>query len=95
MKISLTRLSVPLRFRPLVRIDLDAKNSIHIHETGKFKYQFRPVVFIEVLQDMNDRLLSVGGTIESIDTEKNRLCSDGACTTFLMQKTMMNISTLT
>lgn len=52
----------------VLRIDMDAKKSIHIHQTGNFKYKFRPVVFVDALHDIKERILSVSGTIESIDT---------------------------
>jgi hypothetical protein len=53
----------------VVLLDLDANKSIMIHPTSSGKYQFRPVVFVKVLDRIHTRLVSVNGVIESINTE--------------------------
>ncbi len=49
----------------VVRIDFDAKKSIHIHSASS-KYKLRPVIFVTIINDFKDHLLSVKGRIESI-----------------------------
>lgn len=36
----------------VIEIDIDAKKSIHLHETGNGKYQFRPVIFVDIGESM-------------------------------------------
>jgi len=52
----------------VVRIDFDAKKSIHIHPASS-KYKLRPVIFVTILSDFAERLISVKGRIESIRPE--------------------------
>ncbi|GEM_PF-1079964 len=53
----------------VLRLDLDAEKSILIHLSSAFKYQFRPVVFVEVLDKMIERTIFVDGEVVSISTE--------------------------
>ncbi len=55
----------------LVSLDCDAEKSIFIHISNPNDpvYQFRPVVFVNVLRDFDTRLVSVRGEVVSIDTE--------------------------
>ncbi len=53
-----------------LEIDLDVEKSIHAHQTGNGKYQFRPVVFVRVVRDLFDgRLVRLHGFIEDIDLD--------------------------
>jgi hypothetical protein len=52
-----------------VLMDFDAKKSVKITETGSGKFILRPVVFVEVLNDLSDKKVQVEGRIVSIDSE--------------------------
>jgi len=62
----------------LIQLDMDAEKSIHAHMTGNgMKYQFRPVVFVDILTTgAPGRLVRLTGTIEDIvsDPESFQLC---------------------
>jgi hypothetical protein len=61
----------------VVEIDMDANKSIHVHETGSGKYQFRPVVFVDVITEaLFGKLVRLHGVIEDIDPEDRefKLC---------------------
>jgi len=61
-----------------IQIDMDANKSVHIVGNGAGKYQFRPVVFITVINSaITDRLVKLQGDIDSIDTsdESFKLCN--------------------
>lgn len=53
----------------IIRLDCDAEKSIFIHVSNPKDpvYQFRPVIFVEIQNDMDTRLASVRGEIISID----------------------------
>jgi hypothetical protein len=52
----------------MVEIDIDAEKSIHIVETGNGKYQFRPVVFVNILSDgVSGKLVRIHGIIADLD----------------------------
>ena len=55
----------------LLQIDIDAKKAIHIVKKGsKDEYNFRPVVFVDVLTtDFSGKLVRVFGLIKEIDDE--------------------------
>jgi hypothetical protein len=53
----------------VVRLDLDANKSILIHLSSESMYQFRPVVFVEVLDKLPARAVFVDGEIASINPE--------------------------
>lgn len=60
-----------------VQLDVDANKSIHIVETGNEKYQFRPVVFVDIITDaFKERFVKLHGVIADIDDEDRefRLC---------------------
>jgi hypothetical protein len=62
-----------------LQLDMDAGNSIHIVQTGnKTTYNFRPVVFIDVInQSFTGRLVRLEGTIADVDaTEQTLLLCD-------------------
>jgi hypothetical protein len=53
-----------------VQLDIDANKSIHIVETGNEKYQFRPVVFVDIITDaFKERFVKLHGVIADIDDE--------------------------
>lgn len=59
----------------VIQIDLDLARSIHTVLTGNSTYRFRPVVFIQVLdQRANLRLAHVFGRIDQLDGETFELC---------------------
>ncbi len=61
-----------------IQIDMDANKSIHIVGNGKDKYQFRPVVFIDIVTDtFVDRYVQLHGDITMLDTtdESFKLCN--------------------
>ena len=65
----------------VIQIDMDANKSIHIVETGSDKYQFRPVVFVDVIGgQFPGKFLRVHGVIGDIDdtTQKFSLCKSVA-----------------
>ncbi len=53
----------------VIQIDMDAEKSIHIVETGSGnRYQFRPVVFVDVIDDSyQGKYIRVHGTIGEVD----------------------------
>lgn len=54
----------------LLEIDLDAKKSIKVKETGSGEYKFRPVVFIKVLDgDVLGKLTRLHGEVGLINSE--------------------------
>jgi hypothetical protein len=62
----------------LIQLDLDAEKSIHEHETGNGKIQFRPVVFVDIYTGVPpDRLVLLRGTIEDLASDPDRfdLCN--------------------
>ncbi|MGD8833257.1 MAG: DUF4382 domain-containing protein, partial [Pseudomonadales bacterium] len=63
----------------LIEIDLDAKKSFHVIETGngngnaKQKWRFRPVVFVDIQQlKALEGLMRLSGTVGDIDAENNQ-----------------------
>jgi len=76
----------PFQVRPdellLLQIDMDAEKSIHIVGTGSGKYNFRPVVFVDVIHAFfENRLVRLHGRVRDIDRETGSftlcsLCSD-------------------
>lgn len=56
----------------LVELDLDLEKSIHIVGTGSNRVQFRPVIFVRILQGaVVGRLTRISGTVQDIDTEES------------------------
>ncbi len=52
-----------------IRLDIDADKSIMIHPTSSGDYILRPVVFVDVLNQLPSRLVDVSGVIDSIDPD--------------------------
>jgi hypothetical protein len=59
----------------VVQVDVDAEKAIHIKKKGKKEeYQFRPVVFVDVVNAFSeDRLARLHGVIEEIDASRRSL----------------------
>ena len=57
---------VPLGGVLLVEIDIDARRSIHVVETGNGQYRFRPVVFVNIGLD-GSKLVRVHGVVYDLD----------------------------
>ena len=66
----------------VLKIDMDADNSIEYHATGNDKYIFRPVVKIEVVADAADAVIRLSGIVfdkqAAPDPETFALCATGA-----------------
>jgi hypothetical protein len=55
-------------YTTVIKLDMDAKRSFQVVETGNGKLQFRPIVFVEIFQGdifLPDRLVRVFGTVEA------------------------------
>ena len=54
----------------VIQIDMDANKSIHIVKKGnKNEYQFRPVVFVDIVTDaFKERFVKLHGVIEDVDS---------------------------
>jgi hypothetical protein len=56
----------------VIRIDVDARNSIHINETGTGDYIFRPQVFVEIMNaELPGRLIFVEGIVREIESAES------------------------
>jgi hypothetical protein len=66
-------------FTLVIQIDMDANKSIHIVKKGKKdEYNFRPVVFIDIVTDMfKERFVKLHGDIHAINTadQSFKLCN--------------------
>jgi hypothetical protein len=64
----------------VLQLDLDAEKSIHIVErNGKYEYNFRPVVFIDIIGDIEQgKLIRIKGIVRDIDRTLStfKLCPD-------------------
>jgi hypothetical protein len=60
----------------VIQIDLDAEKSIHIVEAGKSgKYNFRPVVFVDILNvPLPGKLVLLTGEVEDVGADQFLLC---------------------
>lgn len=54
----------------LIQLDMDAEKSIHVVSAGNSdSYQFRPVVFVDIVTDEFDtKLVQLRGTVDNLDT---------------------------
>lgn len=57
----------------VVELDLDMQKSLHLHEAGNGRWQFRPVVFVTIRPDTR-RLVRVFGSARSIGASAFELC---------------------
>jgi Domain of unknown function (DUF4382) len=66
----------------VLKIDMDADNSIQFHATGTDKYIFRPVVKIDIVADAADALIRLNGIVfdkqSAPDPESFAVCNVGA-----------------
>jgi hypothetical protein len=61
------RLYISPDWTTVIKLDMDAKRSFQVVETGNDKLQFRPIVFVDVFQGdifLPDRLVRVFGSVE-------------------------------
>jgi hypothetical protein len=63
----------------LLEIDMDAKKSIHIVATASDKYQFRPVVFVRILDSsVLGKIIRLEGTVDGAPGDDEfKLCLNG------------------
>lgn len=66
----------------VLQLDLDAEKSIHVIEhSNPVKYNFRPVVFIDIIGDIEQgKLIRIKGIVRDIDRTHNtfKLCPDNS-----------------
>lgn len=57
----------------IIELDLDMEKSLHVHQTGNGKWQFRPVVFVTIRPD-DTKLVRVFGEVRDLDGMHFELC---------------------
>jgi hypothetical protein len=57
----------------VIELDLDMEKSLHVHQAGNGRWQFRPVVFVTIRPD-DDRLVRVHGAARNITANSFELC---------------------
>jgi len=57
----------------IVELDLDMNKSLHLHQTGNGKWQFRPVIFVTITPD-DSKLVRVFGEVRDLDGTTFELC---------------------
>jgi len=57
----------------IIELDMDMEKSLHVHQTGNGKWQFRPVVFVTIRPD-DSKLVRVFGEARSIGSSAFELC---------------------
>jgi Domain of unknown function (DUF4382) len=57
----------------IIELDLDMGKSLHVHQTGNGRWQFRPVVFVTITPD-GSRLVRVFGQVRDLDGMRFELC---------------------
>ena len=57
----------------VIELDMDMEKSLHIHETGSGKWQFRPVVFVTIRPD-DTKLVRVFGEVNNVNGTAFELC---------------------
>jgi len=58
----------------IIELDLDMEKSLHVHQTGNGKWQFRPVVFVTIRPD-DTKLVRVFGAVRDLEGTTFELCS--------------------
>jgi len=70
-------------YTTVIKLDMDARRSFQVVETGNNKLQLRPIIFVEIFQDsifLPERLVRIAGQVEAgsiVDTDTDdsfRLC---------------------
>jgi hypothetical protein len=54
-------------YTTVIKLDIDAKRSFQVIETGNSKLQLRPIIFVEIFQDsifLPERLVRIAGQVE-------------------------------
>lgn len=57
----------------IIELDMDMEKSLHVHETGNGKWQFRPVVFVTIRPD-DTKLVRVFGQAKNVNGTAFELC---------------------
>jgi len=57
----------------IIELDMDMEKSLHAHQTGNGKWQFRPVVFVTIRPD-DTKLVRVFGQVRDVDGTRFELC---------------------
>jgi hypothetical protein len=57
----------------VIELDLDMEKSLHLHQTGNGRWQFRPVIFVTIRPD-DTRLVRVYGEARDLDGTTFELC---------------------
>ena len=57
----------------VIELDLDMEKSLHVHQTGSGKWQFRPVVFVTIRPD-DQHLVRVYGAARNVGASSFELC---------------------
>jgi Domain of unknown function (DUF4382) len=57
----------------IVQLDLDMGKSLYVHQTGNGKWQFRPVIFVNITPD-NSKLVRVFGQVRALNGATFELC---------------------
>jgi hypothetical protein len=58
-----------------LQIDIDADKAIHIKQTGNDKYQFRPVVFVDIVDHLQPgKLIRHTGTVYRVEDDSFIMC---------------------
>ena len=57
----------------VIELDMDMNKSLHVHQTGNGRWQFRPVVFVTIRPD-DTKLVRVFGRVENLAANSFELC---------------------
>ena len=57
----------------VIELDMDMEKSLHLHQTGNGKWQFRPVVFVTIAPD-DSKLVRVFGQVRNFSNTTFELC---------------------
>jgi hypothetical protein len=57
----------------VIELDMDMNKSLHVHQTGNGRWQFRPVIFVTIRPD-DSKLVRVYGRVGDVGTTEFNLC---------------------
>lgn len=57
----------------VIELDMDMNKSLHVHQTGNGRWQFRPVIFVTIRPD-DSKLVRVFGAVRNLGTSTFELC---------------------
>jgi hypothetical protein len=77
----------------VIELDMDMEKSLHLHQTGNGKWQFRPVVFVNVRPD-DSHLVRVFGNATSLGASSFELCPVEPVSTTGQHSTMASTACL-